>query len=87
MFGLFETQEKKMRANASNWLELAGKVWSLRRDRMGAGEAGELNARRDELRRLVAERADAAKLKLAIESLEEVLSRVGGAVYPKGTIA
>ncbi|HEY5079912.1 MAG TPA: signal peptidase I, partial [Opitutaceae bacterium] len=70
MFGLFETQEKKMRANAANWLELAGKVWNLRRDRIGAREAEELNARRADLRRLLADRADAAKLKLGIESLE-----------------
>ena len=35
MFGLFESQEKKMRDNASNWLELASKVWHYRRDRLG----------------------------------------------------
>src|SRR5580658_5712737 len=87
MFGLFETQEKRMRDNASNWLELAAKVWNTRRDRIGAKEAEELNSRRDELRRMLRDRADAARLKLGIESLEGVLSRTGGAVYPKGSLA
>src|SRR5580693_3755925 len=86
MFGLFETQEKKMRGNAANWLELAEKVWNFRRDRIGAKESEELNSRRQELRRLLSERADAAKLKLGIESLEGVLSRTGGAVYPKSSL-
>src|SRR5580693_4004442 len=86
MFGLFETQEKKMRGNAANWLELAEKVWNFRRDRIGAKESEELNSRRQELRRLLSERADAAKLKLGIESLEGVLMRTGGAVYPKTSL-
>ena len=83
MFGFFESQEKKMRDNAANWLELAGKVWDYRRDRLGAREAEELDARREELRRVLADRADAAKLKLGIESLEGVLSRVGGRCLPE----
>jgi signal peptidase I len=83
MFGLFESQEKKMRENASNWLELASKVWHYRRDRLGAKESDELVKRTQELQRLLRDRADAAKLKLGIESLEGVLGRTGGAIYPK----
>ena len=86
MFGLFESQEKKMRENASNWLELASKVWSYRRDRLDAKESDELVERTQNLRRLLKERADAARLKLGIESLEGVLVRTGGAIYPKTSL-
>jgi signal peptidase I len=86
MFGIFDSQEKKMRDNASNWLELASKVWNYRRDMLGAKESDELVARMRELGRLMRERADAARLKLGIESLEGVLMRTGGAVYPKTSL-
>ncbi len=75
-----------MRNNAANWLDLAAKVWNFRRDRLNAKESSELVARTEELRRMLKERADAAKLKLGIESLENVLSRVGGAIYPKTSL-
>src|SRR5580698_3504696 len=87
MFGFFESQEKRMRDNAANWLELADKVWSYRRDELNSQESDELVGRTRDLRRLVKDRADAARLKLGIESLEGVLSRTGGAVYPKGSLA
>jgi signal peptidase I len=73
MFGIFDSQEKKMRDNASNWLELASKVWSYRRDKLDARESDELVGRTQELRRLVKDKADAARLKLGIESLEGAL--------------
>ncbi len=86
MFGIFDSQEKKMRDNASNWLELASKVWNYRRDMLGAKESDELVGRMEELGRLMKERADAARLKLGIESLEGVLMRTGGAIYPKTSL-
>ncbi len=82
----FASQEKKMRQNASNWLELADKVWNFRRDRLTAAEASELTGRRDELRQNLHDRADAGKLKLAIEALEGALRRAGGAIYPKSSL-
>jgi signal peptidase I len=86
MFGFFESQEKKMRDNAANWLELAAKVWNYRRDRLNANESDELVARTQELKKLLRERADAGRLKLGIESLEGVLGRTGGAIYPKTSL-
>src|ERR1035438_966820 len=86
MFGFFESQEKKMRDNAANWLELAAKVWNYRRDRLNAKESDELVARTQELKKLLRERADAGRLKLGIESLEGVLGRTGGAIYPKTSL-
>src|ERR1017187_6527477 len=86
MFGFFDSQEKKMRDNAGNWLELAAKVWNYRRDRLSGKEADELTRRSQELRRLLKERADAGRLKLGIESLEGVLRRAGGAIYPKSSL-
>ena len=86
MFGIFDSQEKKMRENASNWLELAEKVWNYRRDRLDSRESDELVERTENLKRLLKERADAARLKLGIESLESILGRTGGAIYPKSSL-
>jgi signal peptidase I len=75
-----------MRANAANWLELAEKVWNFRRDQLSAAESAELRARTEDVRQKVKERAPAEKLKLALEALEDVLRRTGGAIYPKGAL-
>jgi signal peptidase I len=83
MFGFFASQEKKMRENAGNWLELGEKVYHFRRDVLTPALVGELQSRMAELRGLVKERAGPEKLKLGIERLEEVLRRTGGAIYPK----
>jgi signal peptidase I len=75
-----------MRQNAANWLELADKVWHVRRDVIPGAEAAELGRQRGGLRQLLQEHADAGKLKLGIESLEGALRRSGGAVYPKTSL-
>lgn len=86
MFGLFESPDRQMRRNAANWLEVADKVWNYRHDRLAPKEIAEFDSRTGELRRLLAERADAARLKQGIESLEAVLRRTGGAIYPKTSL-
>jgi len=83
MFGFFASQEKKMRENAGNWLELGAKVYHYRRDVLTPAQVGELQSRMAELQALVKERAGPEKLKLGIERLEEVLRRTGGSIYPK----
>jgi signal peptidase I len=77
----------KMRRNAENWLELAKKVRCYRSDRFTPAESEELAARQGDLGRGLRDNADAGKLKLAIEALEDVLRRVGGSVYPKTSLA
>lgn len=86
MFGWFSSQDSKMRENAANWLEVAEKVWDFRRDLLTAKEGAELQARTDALRQQFKAKADAGKLKLAIEALEDVLRRTGGAIYPKSAL-
>lgn len=83
MFGFFASQEKKMRDNAGNWLELADKVYHYRRDVLVAAQVEELQSRTGELKTLLKERAGPEKLKLGIERLEDVLRRTGGMIYPK----
>ncbi|MGD1030971.1 MAG: signal peptidase I [Opitutaceae bacterium] len=75
-----------MRQNAANWLELADKVWHVRRDVLPAAEAAELSRLRNGLGQMLRDRADAARLKLGIEALEGALRRSGGAVYPKSSL-
>ncbi|MCF7686786.1 MAG: signal peptidase I [Cephaloticoccus sp.] len=86
MFGIFDSPERKMRANAIQWLELADKVWHYRRDCLSAAELTELQAQTQSLRRLVHEKADRMKLKLAVESLEGNLRSLGGTHYPKSSL-
>src|SRR5689334_15870930 len=80
------SNEEKMRSSAENWLELADKVYHFRRDLLTDRESGELLERTQELRQLLKKKADAATLKLGIESLESVLRRTGGAIYPKTSL-
>ena len=90
MFGFFESQEKKMRENAANWLEVASRVWNYRRDLLGdARESDELVRQRSQERQAAPQGRDRlpARLKLGIESLEGILARTGGAVYPKSSHA
>lgn len=82
-FGLFDSQEKKMRGLAANWLELAEKVYHYRRDVLAAPLVGELQSHIAGVRIALKERDNAAKLKLSIEALEGVLRRTGGMHYPK----
>jgi signal peptidase I len=86
MFGLFASQETKMRETAANWLEVADKVWHFRRDVLTGQETGELRQCTDELRQRLKAKAETGKLKLSIESLEDVLRRTGGAIYPKSAL-
>ena len=86
MFGIFASADRKMRTQASHWLELADKVRHYRRDVITPAELGELDEQSGELRRLLRARAERMKLKLAVESLEEVLRRLGGTHYPKSSL-
>lgn len=86
MFRFLYSQEKKMRENAANWLELAEKVYHFRRDVLPAAQVGELQSQIGGLRGLLKQRAGAENLKLAIERLEELLRRTGGAIYPKSSL-
>lgn len=83
MFGLFASQNKKMRTTATHWVEMADKVWDYRHDILSEVERRELRARTEELRAKIKSKADAAELKLGIEALEPVLERLGGKIYPK----
>ncbi|MDD3180964.1 MAG: signal peptidase I [Opitutaceae bacterium] len=74
-----------MRQNAANWLHLAEKVYHYRRDQLNAGQERELQTATSELKVRLRDRADASRLKLAIESLERVLRNVGGRIYPMST--
>jgi len=86
VFGIFASPARKMRENAAHWLELAEKVYHFRRDLLTATQLGELQAQTAGLRRLLKDKAEPMKLKLAIEALEDVLRRTGGTHYPKSSL-
>jgi signal peptidase I len=86
MFGFFTSQEKKIRASATQWLELAEKIFHYRRDQLTAAESAELQKRTEDLRGKISHRTEAEKLKLSVEALEPVLLRTGGKIYPKSEL-
>jgi len=86
MFGFFKSQDKKMRENAANWLELAEKVHDYRRDVIPPADLAKLVQQISALKDGIKQRWESAKLKLQIEQAEAVLRQTGGAIYPRGTI-
>lgn len=86
MFGFLTSPDKQMRDNARNWLDVADRVHNYRRDQMNDATLLDLRQKTETLRARVREKADAAKLKLAIEELEPVLARAGGRIYPHNSI-
>jgi signal peptidase I len=86
VFGFFASNERKMRENAENWLQLADKVFSYRRDQLTGIQIRDLREKSADLRFKLKQRADAGRLKLGIESLEGALQQVGGTFYPKSAI-
>jgi signal peptidase I len=86
MFGFFQSQNKKMRENAANWLELAEKVYHFRRDVLPPAQLAKLVLQINALKEGIKRRLDAAKLKLQIEQAEAVLRETGGAIYPKNSL-
>ena len=79
----FTNPNSQMRNAARGWLELADKIRHYRRDQMSDITLLDLRLKTEALRARVREKADAARLKLAIEELEPVLARTGGRIYPR----
>ncbi|MBI2515551.1 MAG: signal peptidase I [Opitutae bacterium] len=75
-----------MRRHAANWLEVADRVYKFRRDQLTGTQGQQLVAAAGELKLRLKERADASKLKLAIERLEVALRDVGGRHYPASSL-
>ena len=86
MFGLFASQHSKTRKLASDWLELADKVFHYRRDILPPADLAALLSSANQVKNLLREKADTAKLKLGIDTLEAALRRTGGSHYPKSSL-
>lgn len=86
MFEFLLSEEKKMRRHAANWLEVADRVYKFRRDLLTAAQNQQLVAATGELKVRLNEKADASRLKMAIEKLEGVLRDTGGRMYPTSSL-
>lgn len=82
MFSFLLSEQGKMRRNAANWLEVADRVAKFRRDQLTDTQNQRLAAATGELKLRLKDKADASRLKMAIESLEVVLRDTGGRIYP-----
>ena len=86
MFSFLYSAQKKMRQNAENWLEVADRVYKFRRDLLTEAQNAKLLAATGTIRQRLKERADAGRIKLAIEALEGVLRDTGGRIYPVSSV-
>jgi signal peptidase I len=86
MFDFLRSEESKMRRHAANWIEVAERVFKFRRDLLSPAQNQQLIAATGEMKLRLGERADASKLKMAIEKLEGVLRETGGRLYPTSSI-
>ncbi|HUG11450.1 MAG TPA: signal peptidase I [Opitutaceae bacterium] len=86
MFSFLMTESARARRDARNWLEVAEKVWHYRRDELTDPQLRDLQAQTHELKKRIKQRDDVSRLKLGMESLEAVLRKVGGRVYPKTSL-
>jgi signal peptidase I len=87
MFGTSKRGERGERAAASRCLEIAEKVWQYRRDLLKEAESAELLRQSDKLRGLLKSRADSVPLAAATQSLEALVRRTGGSIYPTSALA
>jgi signal peptidase I len=86
VFSFLYSQEKKMRLNAANWLEVADRVYKFRRDQLTDAQNQRLLGAATAVKQGLKEKADASKLKLTVESLEGVLRDTGGRIYPQSSL-
>ena len=75
-----------MRRHAANWLEVADRGYKFRRDLLTTTQNQQLIAASGELKLRLNEKADASRLKMAIEKLEGVLRETGGRMYPTSSL-
>jgi len=86
VFDFLLSEEKKMRRHAANWLEVAERVYNFRRDQLPPAQVQQLIAASGDLKLRLKDKADASKLKMAIEKLEDVLRQTGGRIYPTSSL-
>lgn len=75
-----------MRDNATNWVELAEKIYHFRRDVLVKDQLAKLVQQTAALKAALKQKMETAKLKLVIEETESVLRETGGALYPRGSL-
>ena len=68
MFSFLYSEQKKMRQNAENWLEVADRVFKYRRDQLTDTQLNRLQTATGEVKLRLKEKADASRLKMSVES-------------------
>lgn len=82
MFSFLYSEQKKMRQNAENWLEVADRIYKYRRDQLAEPQLKKLVSATDEVKLRLKEKAETSRIKTSIEALEVVLRETGGRIYP-----
>jgi len=80
------SEQGKMRRHATNWLEMAERVYDYRLDELSEAQGLKLQTVAGELKSRLKDKAAAGTIKAAIEKLETVMREVGGRIYPTSSI-
>ncbi len=84
MFGKKNTTDKKLLKDIQDWHQLATKVYCYRRDVLEPDQLQELKDKTEELETVADQKPiDPKEAEHAIELLEKILKKCGGAFYPK----
>ena len=86
MLSFLQSEQRKTRKSAANWLEVADRVHHFRRDLLSAAQNSSLLAATGDVRLRLKERADAGRIRQSVASLEKLLRETGGRIYPTSSL-
>lgn len=87
MFSSLQSEKRKLRQGAKQWLYLGRKVYNFRKDELNISELGELSSSIEQLKvQLSSKGADESKLRAAIEKMEAIMRQVGGSFFPRTSL-
>ncbi len=86
MFGILQSEKRKLRRGAATWLELADRVRKFRGDLLSAAQHQRLREAAAEVRVHLDDPAGADRLEPAVTALEKVLRETGGRIYPASSL-
>jgi len=86
VFGILQSEKRKLRRGAATWLELADRVRKFRGDLLSAAQHQRLREAAAEVRVHLDDPAGADRLEPAVTALEKVLRETGGRIYPASSL-
>ena len=86
VFSFLQSEQKKLRQSAANWLETADRVYKFRCDLLTPAQRESLVAATGAVRLSLKENAGAGRIEQAVSALEKILRATGGRIYPASSL-